>query len=340
MNWIQSIFSKFQAPATFTGALIDNRPPQAKADDVHFSEIVGGAAAVLWKEKYPNAVRQFPDMNQNQTNMCGAFALRKSLGVMFQQKYGVFLDFFAPDIYRRRANYPQAGMMLYDMMNIASQGVTLTQFFNSTYYTDDQADSISIESWHRDVGRVFSVSGSVMLPNDIESIASVIQTTGKAPVGLTFFTLQEYAKEAPTIVENSMTYVDPRSLHHFITMTDFTLFKGGKYIVMEDSAWFGNMKRRLLSQNWIENRMIEVAYPMNFKFSVAVGDKPSYDGMTIVSAQKCLRYEGFFPSNIDYAENVGSFTRKAIQLFQQKYNLSVTQQLDIPTVAKLREIYP
>lgn len=327
-------------PGQFTGALLDTRSDAEKSEDVHFSEIVGTASAVLWKEKYPDLIRRFPDFNQGNTGMCGAFSLRKSLGIMYQQKYNIFLDFFAPDIYQRRINKPQAGMILYDVMSIAAKGVTLTQFFNSTFNSDDDADAIKIEQWQRDVGATFSVSGSVKLPVDIDTIASVIQTTGKAPIALGFFTAGEWSKEAPYIVENGLSYSDPSALHHFYVFTDYSLYGGKKALVIEDSAWFGGLSRRILTEDWIKGRIIEIAYPMNFKFSVAQGDKPSYDGVTIVSAQKCLQYEGFFPTNIGYVENVGTFTRKALQLFQQKYGIPQTQTLDVTTVNKLAQIYP
>jgi hypothetical protein len=338
--FIKNLFAKQTPAQTFTGANLDNRSAAEKANDIHFSEIVGTANAVAWAEKYPDKIRKFPDLNQFYTNMCGAFALAKSLGIMFFQKYGVFINFFPPDIYQRRVNKGVPGMMLYDMMRIAAEGVTLTQFFNANYTNDSQAEGISIEQWHRDVGKVFSVKGDVVVPIDIDVIASVIQTTGKAPIGMTWFLSPEWSVERPTILNRLLGVSDPSSLRHFTCYPDFTLINGVKHIVTEDSAWFGGLKRRYLSEDWIKNRIVEIRYPMSFKFAVGAGDKPTYDGQTIISAQKCLRYEGFFPTNIDYAENVGSFTRQALKLFQQKYALAVTQQLDTATKKKLAMLYP
>lgn len=323
-----------------TGALLDNRTPEEKANDIHFSEIVASANPVVWTEKYPSKVRRFPKMNQNQTNMCGAFALPKSLGIMFSQKYGKFIEFYPPDIYQRRANKTSAGMMLHDMMRIAKEGVTLAQFFKADYYTDADAEKIGIEQWHRDVGKIFAVEGDVIIPNDIETIASVIQTTGKAPIFLTYFTAGEYSKEMPYIVEKSLRIDGSNTLRHFIVGVDTTLYKGVKAIYIEDSAWFGGFSERLLTEDWIKNRVYEVRYTMNFKFSIKTGDRPSYDGQTIVSAQKCLRYDGLFPDNVDLIENLGPLTRKAISLFQQKYKIAVTSNLDLSTKDMLRKLFP
>lgn len=327
-------------PPIFTGALKDDRSMDIQNQDIHFSEIVGTANVVNWTDKYPNTIRKFPDVNQGQTGMCGAFSLSKSLGIMFQQKYGTFIEFFQPDIYQRRANRPTQGMAMYDMMNIAGQGVTLKQFFNASYKNDDEADAIQIEQWQRDVGRVFSVVGSVRLPNDIEMIASVIQTTGKAPIELSFFNSSEWSREIPQIIDQTLTVDSFKAIRHFTVYSDFTLYQGKKYIVVEDSAWFGGINRRLISEEWINRRVTEVRYPMNFKFQVGAGNKPTYDGLTIMSAQQCLRYEGFFPTNIAFVENVGSFTRKALQFFQEKYGLPQTQALDMATKNKLLQLYP
>lgn len=339
-QWLKSIGNTSFGIPNFTGALLDMRPPEERAaNDVNFSEIVASAAPVNWQNKYPDKIRKFPDSNQFYTNMCGPFSLAKSLGVMFMQKYGVYLKFFEPDIYQRRANKGSPGMSMVDLFKIAGEGVTLSDFFNATYSDDVGAEGIKIEAWQRAVGGAFAVSGNVKLPNDMETIASVIQQTGKAPIQLTYFTSPEWSKEFPVILQSNLGLFSPGCLHHFTVYTDFTL-ANGKMLVSEDSAWFGGFKRRFLNADWITNRVVEIRYPMNFKFQMAAGDRPSYDGLTVISAQKCLRYEGFFPTNIDYVENVGNFTKKALQLFQQKYGLAQTQALDTATKAKLLQLYP
>lgn len=327
-------------PVIQPGANIDTRSPEQKATDIHFSEIVGMANPVNWAEKYPNKIRRFPMLNQLQTMMCGAFSLAKHLGINFFVKYGKYINFYPPDIYQRRTNKPSPGMMLYDMMRIASEGVTLADFFKMDYKNDEEADSIMIEKWHREVGKVFAVQGSVYIPSDIEILASVIQTTGKAPIMLMYFTSGEYSKEVPTIVEKDLPQLGIKTLRHFTVAPDFTLRKGVKTIYMEDSAHFGGLYERYLTEDWIKTRVVEIRYAMNFKFSSAVGDRPVYDGLTVVSAQRCLRFEGFFPMNVDFLENFGPLTKNAVRLFQQKYALPVTQVLDTATKNKLHQLFP
>jgi len=81
-------------------------------------------------------------------------------------------------------------------------------------------------------------------------------------------------------------------------------------------------------------------YLMNFKYSMKVGDKPTYDGVTVISAQICLKWLGYFPNNISHAETVGPVTRNALAQFQRVNGLKVTQALDADTKKALHKLFP
>lgn len=323
----------------FTGALDDNRNHEEKATDVHFSEIVANANAVTWTEKYPN-VRKFPELDQHQSSTCGANSFAKALGIMFFMKFKTYLAFSRAHIYKRRINRPSGGMALYDMFDIGSRGVTLEQLVPKELYTDADHDNTVIEPWMEKEGETWKVMKGVYLPINIETIASTIQTTGKGIILCTWFLSGEWSKELPYIVDSSLDWGDSKSLRHFVVAVDYTLYKGVKYLVIEDSAHFGGISRRLISAEWVNNRVRAAAYPMNFNFQAGDSLKPVYDGLTIISAQQCLRYEGLFPTNISFVENVGPTTRQAIADFQSRYGLSVTKSLDQQTQSKLHALYP
>lgn len=323
-----------------TGALVDERPDAEKANDPTFAEVVGSAAPVAWQEKWPDAIRRFPDQDQKQSFTCGANALSKSEAVHFAQKYG-YLPFSRPDIYQRRSNMPAAGMAMWDMFDIASKGLVPTSFTAEKperLFQDSDYEALPIDRWAKGL-EPFKVRGNVKLPADVEAIASVIQQTGKAPVALTYFTAGEWSKEIPYIVESGMRVGDPSALRHFVAITDFTLYNGRKYLVVEDSAWFGGYRRRLASEEWVRERFYEVRYGMNFAFEQGTS-RPSYDGLTVVSAQLCLRSLGYFPTNVATAEVVGPVTRQAIAKFQAANGLPQTQALDPETKKALHAQFP
>lgn len=329
-------FYKDDIRTDFTGALVDNRPEEEKKDDIHFKDIVASANAVVWKEK--KEWRTFPKLDQWQSFMCGANVLAKAMGVSFFLKFGTYINFSRADIYQRRFNRPSPGMTLADLFRIASEGVTLEQLTPKEIYTDADADTLLIESYKRKVGEVFSVSGGVYLPSDMETMASVIQTTEKAIILLTFFNSKEWSREYPLVIDTKLKVTD--GLRHFVAAVDFGLVNGKKHLKIEDSAKFGGLYERKLDEEWVSRRVYGAGYLMNFKFQVGVGDRPTYDGMTIISTQKCLRFEGLFPINIDYFENLGPSTRIAIKAFQKKYSLAETSQLDAGTQNKLRQLFP
>lgn len=319
---------------------MDNRPEEAKKDDVHFSTIVATANAVNWLEKPKEEWRAFPVLNQYESFTCGANALAKANGIAFHSKFGSYIPFSRAHIYQRRLNVGLPGMALYDMFRVASEGITLEAIVKSPLKTDADHDNAVIESWMKKEGETWKVSGGVYLNNDIDTIASVIQTTGKGVILLTYFLAGEVSKEIPYIVNSTLTQWDAIALRHYWVAVDYTLYKGQKCLIIEDSAHFGGLNRRIVTEDWVNKRVVGAGYPMNFSFQEKVGNKPTYDGMTVISAQKCLRYEGLFPTNVDYFESVGPTTRKALAAFQSRYGLTVNGAIDAPTRNKLNQLYP
>lgn len=338
-NWFtkeKSISNLLETPEYFTGALLDTRKPEEKTNDIQFKDIVGTANAVNWNK---TSYRSFPPYNQNQSYSCGANALAKALGIAYSTRYGVYVPFSRVNIYQRRYGAPSAGMTLWDMFNIISNGVTLEQLTPETFNTDADIDKIFIDQFKKDVGAVFKTTGGVYLPNDIDLIASTIQTTGKGVILLTWFTASEWSAKTPVIQNRWLGSSDPTSIRHFVVAVDYVMFNGMKYLVIEDSAWFGGYNQRLVSEDWVKNRISTAAYPMNFKFTITNVNR-SYDGMTIISAQKCLQDLGFFPTNVAFAEVVGNVTRQSLIKFQAKYGLAQTGTLSDETKIKLHQLFP
>lgn len=320
---------------SFLGALLDNRSDKEKENDIHVHDIVAYVNAVDWKEK--TNIRKFPDYNQYNSYMCGANALSKYQGIAYSTSYGDFIPFSRIDIYQRRINKPEPGMRMDDMFKIASEGITLEQLTPKTVYEDKDADNYKIEDFKREVGKIFATSTGINVPINIDTIASVIQTTGKGVVLLTYFNSGEWSKEKPYIIDKSLTVYD--GLRHFVVATDFTLINGVKYLVIEDSAWFGGINRRMLSEEWVNKRIYSAMYSMKFKFQKDTTNKPVYDSTSIISAQQCLRSEGLFPTNVSFINSFGPVTKKAVTDFQIRYNLPVTSQLDEATKNKLHQLY-
>lgn len=328
-------------PQFQSGAVIDTRTAEQKAQDFQFKEIVASANPVIWTEKTPTAWRKFPIFNQDGSGSCVAQTEAKELGILRWLKDGTYVHFSATDIYQRRPNKPALGMQAADARAIAQQGVTLEVLTPSQNMTDTQMDTTVIEDYKHQVGSVFAVPNYISITGgDMETVASVIQTTGKGVMMFIFFEMPEWT-DKPTIINSNLTVSAASALRHAVCAVDFTMYQGKKALIIEDS-WgtsFGVAGQRIITEDFFKVRSWYAGYLMNFKFDIG-GIKPHYDGTTIISLQKCLRYEGFFPSNIDFVENFGPVTKKALIAFQIKYGIDPIGVLGPITKAKLKSLFP
>lgn len=323
-----------------TGANLDTRSAVEKAQDINFKEIVASASPVEWKEKESSSIRRFPIFNQDGSGSCVAQTQAKELGIMRWLKDGKYVHFSATDIYQRRSNKPAAGMGAVDVRAIAQEGVTLEVLVPSQDMSDTQMDSMTIPNYMREVGKVFAVSDSVKITSgDMETVASVIQTTGKGVMIWFYFNIDEWT-EQPLIKYPMLQLND--ALRHSVTAVDFNLVNGKKCLVIEDS-WgtsFGVAGQRIITEDFFKARNWFSSYLMNFKFDIPVTPKPHYVVGNVISLQNCLKFEGVFPSNVQSTGVYGPVTTQAVKDFQAKYGLEQVGVVGPKTTAKLQVLYP
>jgi hypothetical protein len=354
-NFLEKIFKKPKG----TGALLDERPEEEKIKDYKFEEIVSQANPVDWREKPQNEWRKFPIFNQNGSGSCVAQTLAKLLGIMYWLKNGNYVHFSATHIYQRRINKPSSGMSGVDALDIARKGVTLEVLAPSQNMTDEQMDAMPIENYKQEVGQIFRIGNYVILPiKDIETVASVIQTTGKGVMVWFYFKFDEWTNE-PEIKYPDLDLRGAGTARHSVTAVDYTIWKGKKALIIEDS-WglnYGYNGQRIITEDFYKARNFFAAYPINFQFEEGEITKPKYNftkdlkfGETsddIKALQNILKYEGLFPLNAESTGYYGSITAKGVLNFQKKYQIASDAELDAlggrivgpKTRSKLNELY-
>ena len=350
-----------------SGAIIDIRPEEEKEKDYHFGEIVAAANPVNWVEKPQSAWRKFPIFNQDGSGSCVAQTLAKLLGILYWLKNQLYVHFSATHIYQRRSNKPSGGMAGVDAFNIARKGVTLEELVPSQDMNDPQMDGAEIPQYKQDVGSVFKIGNYVSLPiKDIDTIASVIQTTGKAVMVWFYFNRDEWA-DVPIIKYPDLNLYAGDTSRHSVTAIDFTLYNGKKALIIEDSwgQFFGLNGQRVITEDFFRVRNWFAAYPINFAFedqtqpqpepqpSPGPG-KPKYtftkplvfipwdsaknqpadaslhesQKTDVITLQNILKYEGHFPSNVSSTGYYGSVTAKAVYAFQVAHKVAPLSELD------------
>lgn len=348
------------------GAVFDTRSQEEKLKDFKFEEIVASANPVDWKEKDWDDIRQFPVFDQNGSGSCVAQTMAKLLGILYWLKNNAYVHFSATHVYQRRSNKPAGGMAGVNAFDIAKEGVTLEELVPSQKMTDGGMDGIQIPLYKKQVGEIFKIGNYVQIPvRDIETIASIIQTTKKGVMVWFYFKHDEWKKEVPTVKYPDLDLYGGSTARHSVTATDYLLYKGKKAIVIEDS-WgvsTGNNGRRIITEDFFKARNWFAAYPIDFKFedgtlpSPTPSPKPKYTfnkdlkfGITdpdVKGLQDVLRYEGTFPKNSASTGYYGAVTSKALYDFQVKHNVASLAELDslqgrlcgAKTRAKLNQLY-
>ncbi len=337
-----------------SGALIDTRPPEEKKNDPQFKEVVASANPVVWVEKPRSQWRKFPIQNQDGSGSCVAQTMRKIMGVYIWLKTGVFVLLSATHIYKRRRNRPAGGMGGIDAFEIAGKGVTLEQFVASENMSDAQMDAANILPFMEEIGKIFKIGKPLeLIPGDIETVASIIQTTGKAVMTWFYFAFPEW-QIAPKVLGPLDLYA-PSTNRHSQASVDFTLLGKsnmpdnpelwGKKALITDESWgFGTALegQRVITEDWFKARNFFAAHFMNFAFEdqtlpapapvpVPPKPKPQYTfkkdlefnpefsvDPDVKALQDILKYEGCLSIDVQSSGWFGVLTREAVQKYQLK----------------------
>jgi len=107
----------------------------------------------------------------------------------------------------------------------------------------------------------------LVLPvKDIETVASVIQTTGKAVMLWFYFNNSGEWVGVPEIKDPNLDI--SQANRHSVAGVDAVMYEGKKAIIIEDSwgSTFGFHGQRVITEDFFKARNFFAAYPINFKF--------------------------------------------------------------------------
>ena len=319
----------------YNGA-IDTQTEEQKAKNYQFSEVVTAPAPVVWTEKPQDSWRKFTIRDQDGSGQCVVMTYATELGIVARQKYHVWLDFSSSFPYQQRKYPTISGCTSEDIYSIFPKiGNVFEKDMPSQFMSDAQAMAVEKAPYFADMAKVFPAK-RIQLPIDFETVASTIQETGKGVMVWFHFSREEWT-DIPQVLPQ------PTTSGHSVTAVDFTLKDGKKYLVIQDS-WglaYAMNGLRLISEEYFYKRCFLASYLLNFQMAEnTLPTKPIFDG-SIMSAQRCFKWEGLFPLNVSEVENWGNVTRTACIAFQKRYNITPTfGNFGNITKAKLSELYP
>lgn len=300
----------------FTGLIDDPRTPLEKLKDYKHEETVFSLAMgspVVWEEKTKDQWKKYSTRNQDGSTSCVAQASAKALEVFLKNVYS------ATPIYNNRANYPQKGMWMGDAGDILRKlGTKLESEVKSQLINDEQMEAL---------GKTFT---------DTQKIFSYITINEKNFDGI----VQQIANGNPVLLITHCRYDEytdipeykggQAELGHCICATDYTLYQGKKYIVIDESWGHGISMfddKRLISEDFLKARIDGAMYfvitdstpkpekPHHvFNSNLVYGDKNE----EVKWLQKVLVYEGFLKP-IFITGYFGDITFSAVRKWQESH---------------------
>lgn len=333
------------------GVIPDPRSEEEKKKDYRAEEILSAFAPIEWKEKSEADWKKYPVFNQAQSSSCVLQAVAKALGIENYLEEKKFIRLSARDGYTRRINYPQEGTYFIDGMNIGYKyGLTFEQLMPSQGLNESQMNDFSDRTPICEITAKIAKGGNhFSLPSDIESIASIVEPTGKPVVlGVRFGPNEWFGRKVPIIIPGTNPIWG-----HGICTTNAVLYQGKKSLVIEDSAYYDptNEAIRVITEDWFKAGRIVWAGYYQFLKNDGLEVKPTYQfakdlkyGMVsdpeVVKLQECLAYLKLFPSDQDFTGNFFGITLKGVMAFQLLHSITpVSGYVGPVTRTKLNEIF-
>lgn len=245
----------------FTGALLDPRPIVEKQRDYKHEDIfTASATPVVWEEK--TEYKFFDKRNQASSLSCMAQSGVKMLGIETKP----FQTLSAKGVYLSRSNKHYGGMFQQECLDaltkplapleksLPSQNMgeeAINEPFTMSKKLEVEADEFKATKY------------VIMSTGNIDKVASVV-AQGKAVQLMMFFTDAEWWKPIPTVIDATLTPYENRALRHGIAVVDYTLYKGEKALIIEDSS--GNQYslngtgQRIVTESFFKARCYGIGY--------------------------------------------------------------------------------
>lgn len=339
LNWL---LGKPKNPY-FTGVLPDNRTQAQIDQDYLHTELVGTPVATGPFNNTQLVDSPYPYQNQQGTSECVPHAV----GLAYEIERGVTL-YVPPSptfVYRLRSNYPGEGSIIPNIYDIYHNTGAPLYSDLPTPATEAEANSVVLTPAMYNEAAIYKGANyfKISPSNDISTIATVAQQ-GHGVTICFYSTYEEWSQLYPQIVNPTLKQSDPTAqVSHEVCVLPNSGFilNGTRYVVIQDSAWFGGIKLRYVSEAFIAARITDARYwigtlalgsgpvpKYHFTQSLTVGSK----GNEVVQMQKLLISEGLLPNDCATG-NFAGLTLAGVKAFQQKYaaDILLPQGLSAPT---------
>jgi len=329
----------------FTPGVIDDpRTEEQKKNDYKHEELAE-AGIFNWVEIPQSQWRQYPIFNQDGSGSCVAQAVAKAAGIERKLKSGIFVAQSPRFIYVKRSTGTGPGMYLVDAMNIVcKQGIPVEQLLPSQNLSEQDMNNVSdINDFVSQQALDSKEDKFITITPNIDTIAGIIEPTGKPVVITVKFSMDEWNQPCPTINPTEVP-----TLGHGIVCKQATLYNGKKALIIDDSwgTGYGINGERIITEDWFTaGRVTSAGYFTAFATQNA-SQRPNYrfnstlnyglmNNADVKALQACLNFLGMFPDVQIPTGNYLGITIAAVKLYQTSKGLPATGTVDVATLAQL-----
>jgi hypothetical protein len=321
----------------YTGGLIDNR--KVKKDYSHLEIGRSSIPTYLSRAKARKVEKLYEKRDQKSTSSCGAHAGELALSIDTGFKHEPAF------LYRLRKNYPAEGMYHYDIGEILlKQGCVEDLKITKT---EKDYNAYSPSDLHYTIASHFKGKSFVVLEDNkftIDDIAYIVNDLKRPLILFVFWNGKEWSSDYPK-AEGELTNINAQYRHYVTVLPNSAyIYKKKKYVIIQDSSWFGRENIRHLDEDWINKRIYTGLYQQDlfveeqtkfrhkgfvFTRDLQFGDS----GQDVIVLQETLQDLGLFPINISATGYFGGITRQAVKDFQKKHEESILWKigLKLPT---------
>jgi hypothetical protein len=315
----------------FLGVVEDIRTPVQKSKDWSSDE-VASSFPIIWEEK--TKYKFFSRRNQDGSSTCMAQSGCKMLGIENEKETGDYKELSATPVYQERSNKPGAGMFLQDCLSILSKPVAcLESQVPSQNMSESQIDASYEKTKEQAItAGIYRAGGYAQIPIDIDKIAGIV-SQGKGVQLIVFFEANEWwGNKVVKIINKKLDKYAIATKRHGVCAVDFTMYKGQKALVIEDSAVLENEDgQRIITEDWLLKRCYGAGYLLELENDYSIENKPHHHfegalkfgmrGLDVKALQDILKYEKFFPAYVPSTGYFGAITAKALKEWQLSHAL-------------------
>jgi putative peptidoglycan binding protein len=327
----------------FLGVLPDDRTKLELESVVKHEEIAGVTVPDYFPDQKSASqyVDFFPYQNQNETGECMPHGHLLCLAIFRYVNQDRTPTAFSPTfIYRKRINYPSAGMTEGDVQNKINEGVITFENL-PTPQDDSGANAVVITPQMN--AEILPISGITWVePGEptsvIDALAIVSNTFGLGATIIIFATEAEWSQEYVTILEPGLT-VDSSdaAVQHCICVLPKSAFidaNGKKWVIVQDSfSVLGGYRTRIISEDFLAARVKNYSYVVSLstdnvvppaKFTFTQNLTVGATGPQVTALQQWLQALGFMPTSVNGQPlnptgYYGGLTKAAVLAFQNAH---------------------